>query len=73
MTAEEKEAERQTKIEAFNDALAYDQGEDRFVRTEFNMTLNGYLIPDTINAYLAQLQGKTYSICKIVFAPELVV
>ena len=62
-----------TKIEAFNDALAYDQGEDRFVRTEFNMTLNGYLIPDTINAYLAQLQGKTYSICKIVFAPELVV
>jgi len=59
-----------TKIEAFNDALAFDQGEDRFVRTEFSMTLNGYLIPDTINAYLAQLQGKSYNICKIVFNTE---
>jgi len=62
-----------TKIESFNDTLSFDQGEDRFVRTEFDMTLNGYLIPDTLNSYLAQLQGKTYNICKIVFAPETVI
>ena len=62
-----------TKIESFNDTLSFDQGEDRFVRTEFDMTLNGYLIPDSLNSYLAQLQGKTYNICKIVFAPETVI
>lgn len=61
-----------TKIETFNDSQVYEQGEDRLVRTEFDMTLNGYLIPDSVNAYLAQLQGKTYNLCKIVFNTELV-
>lgn len=61
-----------TKIESFNDSQVYEQGEDRLVRTEFDITLNGYLIPDSINAYLATLQSKTYSICKIVFNTEQV-
>jgi hypothetical protein len=61
-----------TKIETFNDIQTYEQGEDRLVRTEFSMTLNGYLIPDSVNAYLAQLSSKTYSLCKIVFNTELV-
>jgi len=60
------------KIETFNDAQVYDQGEDRLVRTEFDLTVNGYLIPDSLNAYLAQLSGKTYNICKIVFTTEQV-
>ena len=36
------------------------QGDDRVTRTTFNITLNGYIIPDSINA---QLQGnrKFYS------------
>jgi hypothetical protein len=59
-----------TKIETFSDAQSYDQGEDRLVRTDFAMTLNGYLIPDTLNAYLAQLSSKTYNLCKIVFNTE---
>lgn len=62
-----------TKIETFTDALSFDQGEDRLVRTEFDMILNGYLIPDSVNAALASLQGKTYNLCKIVFATEVVV
>ena len=61
-----------TKIETFNDSEVYEQGEDRFVRTDFDMTLNGYLIPDSINAYLATLQSKTYNLCKIVFNTEQV-
>jgi hypothetical protein len=61
-----------TKIETFNDTEIYEQGEDRFVRTDFDMTLNGYLIPDSINAYLATLQSKTYNLCKIVFNTEQV-
>jgi len=60
------------KTETFNDAQVYEQGEDRLVRTEFDLTVNGYLIPDSLNAYLAQLSGKTYNICKIVFTTEQV-
>ena len=59
-----------TKVETFTDSQTYEQGEDRLVRTEFDMTLNGYLIPDSINAYLAQLTSKTYNLCKIVFSTE---
>lgn len=62
-----------TKMETFSDAQTYDQGEDRLVRTDFSMTLNGYLIPDTLNAYLAQLSSRTYNLCKIVFNTEQVV
>jgi hypothetical protein len=60
------------KTETFTDAQIYEQGEDRLVRTEFELTVNGYLIPDSLNAYLAQLSGKTYNICKIVFTTEQV-
>lgn len=62
-----------TMVETFTDAQIYEQGEDRLVRTEFDLTVNGYLIPDSVNAYLAQLTGKTYNICKIVFNTEKVV
>jgi len=59
------------KIETFSDNQTYEQGEDRLVRTEFDLSLNGYLIPDTMNQYLAQLTSKTYNLCKIVFTTEL--
>lgn len=62
-----------TRIDSFEDALAYETGEDRLVRTNFTMNLNGYLIPDSINAYLALLQNKTYNLCKIVFNTEQLV
>lgn len=61
-----------TRIDSFEDALAYETGEDRLVRTNFTLNLNGYLIPDSINAYLALLQNKTYNLCKIVFNTETV-
>jgi len=60
------------KIETFTDNQTYEQGEDRLVRTEFDLSLNGYLIPDSVNAHIAQLQGKTYNLCKIVFNTERV-
>ena len=59
-----------TKMETFTDQQTYDYGEDRAVRMNFNMTLNGYLVPDSVNAALAQLSNKTYNLCKIVFATE---
>lgn len=60
------------KIETFNDTETYEQGEDRLVRTDFTLTLNGYLIPDSLNAYLAQLQNRSYNLCRIVFNTETV-
>ena len=60
------------KIETFNDIQTYEQGEDRLVKTDFSLTLNGYFIPESLNAYLAQLQGRTYNLCKIVFNTEMV-
>jgi hypothetical protein len=60
-----------TKMESFTDAQTYDFGEDRVVRTNFNMTLNGYLVPDSVNAAIAQLSSKTYNICKIVFIKQV--
>lgn len=62
-----------TTVETFTDAQIYEQGEDRLVRTEFDLIVNGYLIPDSLNAYLAQLSSKTYNICKIVFNTETVI
>ena len=61
-----------TRIDSFEDALAYETGEDRLVRTNFTLNLNGYLIPDSINAYLALMQSKSYNLCKIVFNTETV-
>lgn len=60
------------RVDSFEDALSYETGEDRLVRTNFTLNLNGYLIPDTVNAYLAQLSSKTYNLCKIVFNTEIV-
>lgn len=61
-----------TKTETFIDSQIYEQGEDRLVRTEFDLTVNGYLIPDSLNAYLAQLTSKTYNLCRIIFTTEQV-
>ncbi len=42
-----------SSIESFQDSITYEIGDNRAVRTNFNLTLNGYLIPDTINKKLA--------------------
>lgn len=42
-----------SSIEAFQDDISYAVGENRAVKSTFNLTLNGYLIPDTINKKLA--------------------
>ena len=36
-------------IDSFSTVTDYTQGEDRTSKTTFNITLNGYIIPDTIN------------------------
>jgi hypothetical protein len=59
-----------TKIDSFQDNLTYSTGEDRVVKTSFNMSINGYLIPDSVNAYISKLSERTYNLCKIQFDIE---
>lgn len=56
-------------IDSFEDSVTYAVGENRAVRTNFNLTLNGYLIPDTINKKLANA-SVYYGVSKIVFDVE---
>lgn len=58
-----------SSIESFEDAISYDIGENRAVRSNFNLTINGYLIPDSINKKLANA-SVYYGVSKIVFGLE---
>jgi hypothetical protein len=61
-----------TRVESFNNTTFLEQGEDRAAKTSFNLTLNGYLVPEVLNKDLATLQNKAYSISKVVFTTETV-
>jgi hypothetical protein len=58
-----------SSIESFEDSITYDIGDNRAVRTNFNITLNGYLIPDTLNKKLAT-PSNVYGISRVVFGLE---
>jgi len=58
-----------SSIESFQDSISYNIGENRAVRTNFTITLNGYLIPDTLNRKLAS-PGNVYSISRVIFGLE---
>jgi len=56
-------------IESFEDTITYEVGEDRAIRCNFSIKLNGYLIPDSINKELAAM-NRVYSVSKVVFGLE---
>ena len=58
-----------SSIESFQDSITYDIGDNRAVRTNFTITLNGYLIPDTLNRKLAA-PPNSYGISRVVFGLE---
>lgn len=58
-----------SSIESFQDSVTYNIGDNRAVRVNFNITLNGYLIPDSLNKKLATPANK-YGVSQIVFGLE---
>lgn len=58
-----------SSIESFQDDISYDIGDDRLVRNTFNLTLNGYLIPDIEMSKISGM-SKSYGITKINFGLE---
>jgi hypothetical protein len=60
-----------TKIDTFAVTNIIEQGSDRAAKTTFTMTLNGYLIPDTINKQMANAD-MFYSPAQVIFGLETV-
>jgi hypothetical protein len=56
-------------IDSFQENLEYSLGTDRAVRNEFKITLNGYLIPDSINKKMANAT-RTFGVANLVFGLE---
>jgi hypothetical protein len=58
-----------TKIDSFAVTNIIEQGQDRAARTNFTMTLNGYLVSDTVNKEMANTD-MFYSPAQVVFGLE---
>lgn len=59
------------RIDNFSDTIDLTQGEDRAIKSTFNIILHGYMIPNTINKDLVDT-GKFYSKSRIVIGGEAI-
>jgi hypothetical protein len=61
------------KIDTYNNTTEVTQGDNRVVKTEFGLVIQGYLVPDSLNKKLAsENMKKSYSRSQIIFNSELV-
>jgi hypothetical protein len=58
-----------SSIDTFDESITYEIGDDRAVRNTFAITLNGYIIPESINKSLASV-NKVYGVSQVVFGLE---
>ena len=61
------------RIDTYSNTTEINQGENRIVKTDFGLTLQGYLVPDSINKELVKRPQKSFSKATVVFNSELVV
>jgi len=61
------------KIDTYNNTTEISQGENRVVKTNFGLTIQGYLVPDSLNKKLAsENMLKTYSKSIVSFGSEII-
>ena len=60
-------------IDTFNTTTELNIGDNRVVKTDFGLKLQGYLIPNSINKELIQKPSKFFSKSSVVFNNELLV
>ena len=61
------------KIDTYNNTTEVAQGENRVVKTNFGLTIQGYLVPDSLNKKLASENTlKTYSKSVVSFGSEII-
>lgn len=58
------------RIDSYTTATELSQGQDRAAKTSFTLTMNGHIVPDSINAQLAGM-NKYYSKSSVTFGMEL--
>jgi hypothetical protein len=58
-----------TKIDSFSNIVNIEAGEDRMVKSEFKITLNGYIIPDSLNKEIA-VANRVFGPSQIAFGIE---
>jgi len=59
-------------IDSFATTTILNEGEDRAAKTTFTIKVNGYIIPNTVNADMAAISNKFYTKSQIVFTMETV-
>jgi hypothetical protein len=59
-----------SSIESFNESITYEVGEDRAIKNTFTITLNGYIIPESINKTIASM-NRVYGVSQVVFGMEV--
>ena len=59
------------KIDTFSNTTELNQGDNRIVKTDFGLILQGYLVPDSINKELAKKPQKFFTKSTVVFNDEL--
>jgi len=60
-----------SKIDQFNNTTELTIGDNRIVKTTFDLKLQGYLVPDSINKELTQHPSKFFSKSSVIFNGEL--
>jgi hypothetical protein len=60
------------KIDTYSNSTEINQGENRVVKTDFGLTLQGYLVPDSINKELAKKPQKFFSKSTVIFNTEII-
>jgi hypothetical protein len=59
-----------TTIDSFSDSVELSSTDDRVVKSTFNLTLNGYIIPESVSKAQSVQSAKFYSKSQIVFNLE---
>jgi len=59
------------KIDTFNNTTELNIGDNRIVKTDFGLKLQGYLVPNSINKELTQKPSKFFSKSSVIFKDEL--
>jgi hypothetical protein len=60
------------KIDDFSSATELASGEDRAVKSEFTITINGHIIPNTVQKQIQQGSTKTFSPAQVIFSEGIV-
>ena len=61
------------RIENFQTPVSLEQDADRAVKTSFSLIVNGYLIPDSLNAEIAKVSSKFRNYTSVIFNTETAV